>query len=300
MLREYVNLVIESMNTEPLETIMPFSPPRDAVTFMGVTFYYDEDDNGYFTTINKNAIVTLLKRRGMFDITVKTLDNEFQKSISNVNDVNSLRRAIRTAQLFTKDASKRSADTAIINGDEYTELFGEFGMMSREARLFGSDTGLIDLVNKKFPGRLPNVGNEIGRGAEGIVYEYGDDRVLKVFLTDNKESARAVFRTLHWAMTRDIPCISKVFDAKYVGRFVRETMVGNPSYDDAMYVIYYVAERLYPPSEEPGLDVQKRMSACLKKHGINALDLIDNPDNIMVTSDGEYKVIDIGRFLVPL
>jgi hypothetical protein len=296
LLREYICVVLEAV--ESITAFFEDVRKKKKASFEGVDFHWDDDQGEAFASVDGLCHITLRSRRGATNIEVTTVGGEFKKQFDDAS-LSALQNAVRLAKRLAKEVEKRAGHTEEKGAADKNELFGDTAMMRRLVRL-QKGAPLLALVRKKFPGKLPDgIGAEIGSGAEGFVFEFGGDKVIKVMVTDNKASARNVMSQLQRLERERIPCIVDVYGFGLVGRFVEPVQMGDPDFKNSIYVLYYVAERLSPANLSYIGDELRAIHKCLEDHGLSHDDINDNPDNIMQDKDGTLKVADLGRFLMP-
>lgn len=178
-----------------------------------------------------------------------------------------------------------------ITPDEHGSLFGYMN----DYRHLTDDAPFMKLLQQKFPGKLPSgIGSPVGKGVEGHVFNYGSGKVIKILITDKKSSAQRVLALLKRHEAEHIPPLVTVFSSGFIGRLEL-----TPDPEDAMYVLYYVAEKL-TPTEDLTTDQIDALHDDLARHGIKASDINTYSDNVMQNAAGELKVSDLGRMLEPL
>lgn len=154
-------------------------------------------------------------------------------------------------------------------------------------------TNLLDIVEKSLGIKIP-VGNMLGSGAEGEVYDYGNNKVIKLFvLPDNKKSA--VLSFLKRLESIKSPYLANVHNSGIVARVGRKLLVGDSSsFNDSIWIAYYIADKVYPIRGERDSAKVNVLKEELLKIGIDPWDFEENPDNIMQDAYGNYLYVDFG------
>lgn len=145
------------------------------------------------------------------------------------------------------------------------------------------------------------IGEHVGSGADADVYGFGHDRVIK-FTSTSIEFWPEVSRVLQRFQDSPSPAVVKVFDAGEVAR--------------TRHIVYYYAiyERLIPIAvEDEAESVCNAISSVWNNHDHEVVneneralirELKELPfsyddihcDNVMKTTTGDYKVIDVESF----
>jgi len=157
-----------------------------------------------------------------------------------------------------------------------------------------SDTNLLDFVEKSLGIKVPH-GKLLGVGAEGEVYDYGNDKIIKLFLLPDKKKD-AVLSFLKKLETIKSKHVSKIYHSGIAVRVGRNLMVGdNATFENPIWIAYYIADKVFPIKGEKDQEkVNTLKKALINEVGLDPWDYEDNPDNIMQDVDGNYIYVDFG------
>lgn len=166
---------------------------------------------------------------------------------------------------------------------------------------------ILDSVKNSCPTELPNVGNMLGKGMQGEVYDLGD-RVLKIQVVFDEEAAEDKIGELEKLMQRDSEVYPKIYDVEKL------CDVENPKSNmPEGYAYYYVMEKLKPAKDakeiaeilRAKIDNKPIMDYMGSRYFDDAMDLygrmedsgtvhIDvNDGAIMRAPSGELKLVDL-------
>jgi serine/threonine protein kinase len=266
-----------------------------SMTIGGIKFIWDEDDNAFFGQVSEDAYITLIPKKASIQLISKSSD-ENEPSVSHASDVSDVLSAIKHLKARVRQQLSLQKRSGLLASDDVEQLFGR-GSLGRAMKLFSAESDLISVLNKVLPGMLPKgIGKKLGSGGEGQVFEYGPDRVIKIYIVDNINAAKSTLRTLERIRKRNIPCIARIFDAGFIGRLIipHKDVMGKQVMTDEflIYVFYYISEKLeeFHPTDEQIKSVIK----CLDDNHVAYDDVVDN---LMIDKDGNPKLADIGRFI---
>lgn len=143
---------------------------------------------------------------------------------------------------------------------------------------------------------IKKIGNHIGHGSFGCVYKYGKDKVVK-FEPVDPDAISNYLALLGWVAETQPDYIVKVFDfgeikpPRRVINHMRRDILDGP----CGTFFYIVMERLndFSCSDKEYEDRRKVQAICDNVHPIYE---DTHPDNLMVDTRGNVKVIDFGGF----
>lgn len=154
-------------------------------------------------------------------------------------------------------------------------------------------TDLLHVVQNALDVKIPH-GKMLGAGAEGEVYDYGNDKIIKFFLVPNnkKNETLSFIKKLETMRSKYIANIYASGIAVRIGRDI----IGNlSSFKEPIWIAYYIADKALPITDKRDHDkVETLRKALLDDVGLDPWDFYDNPDNIMQNVDGDYIYVDFG------
>lgn len=157
-----------------------------------------------------------------------------------------------------------------------------------------SDTNLLDFVERSLGIKIPH-GELLGVGAEGEVYDYGNDKIIKLFLLPDKKKD-AVLSFLKKLETIKSKHVSKIYHSGIAVRVGRNLMIADSAtFENPIWIAYYIADKVFPIKGEKDQEkVNALRKSLIDEVGLDPWDFEDNPDNIMQDVDGNYVYVDFG------
>lgn len=170
----------------------------------------------------------------------------------------------------------------------------------------------MDAVQDTCDVSFPDLGKLLGSGRQGEVYDLGD-RVLKIQVAIDEEDARDRVAEIKRLMGKDATVYPRIYEADVLCE------IDNPGVGRSQgWAYYYVMEKLEPAdnAEEVAAIVRAKISGkpikqYMGSHFLDdALELYDrleesgtvhvdvNPGNVMRTSDGILKLVDLDSVVV--
>ncbi len=157
-----------------------------------------------------------------------------------------------------------------------------------------NDTDLLDIVEKSLGVQIPH-GEMLGAGAEGEVYDYGNNKIIKFFLLpDNKKDK--VLSFLKGLESIKSEHITNVYNSGIAVRVGQKLLVGDvSSFANPIWIAYYIADRVFPiKGNKDPVKVKNLKETLMSELGLDPWDFEANPDNIMQDTYGNYVYVDFG------
>lgn len=176
----------------------------------------------------------------------------------------------------------------------YTNPVRDLKLDTITNRFRSNDTDLLDVVEKTLGIEIPH-GELLGAGAEGEVYDYRNNKIIKLFLIpdDKKDSVLSFLKKLEGIRSKHI---ANIYNSGIATRIGQKLLVGDiSSFDKPIWIGYYIADKVFKiKGKKDPIKVSKLRSALTDEIGLNPWDFDANPDNIMQDTDGNYVYVDFG------
>lgn len=190
---------------------------------------------------------------------------------------------------------------------------GRVFKLSSFLRVAARLSNMVDSINESCPVLPTGVGEMMGSGKQGEVYDMGD-RVLKVQIAVDEDDAKDKVSQINHLKDMNSDVYPKVFEADVLCEISPEGSTGRKN----GFAYYYIMEKLEPA--DGTAEISKIINAKLRNrpvkefmdspHFDDALELYDrmeasntthvdvNEGNIMKCSDGYLKLIDLDSVII--